>query len=143
MENEKAGKADKADKKSLGKKKLIMIGALVLALASGGGYYYLGKSGPTEPEPGEVLTLEPITLNLTDGHYLKLRLALQATADVEKKLDGSRAMDLAVSEFSNRPVAELSGNEAREASKAALKQKVSDAYKGDVMDIYFTEFVME
>ncbi|HET9143767.1 flagellar basal body-associated FliL family protein [Actinophytocola sp.] len=142
MENEKAGKADK---KPLGKKKLfIIIGALVLALAGGGGYYFfLGKSGPAEPEPGEVVALEPITLNLTDGHYLKLRLALQATIDVETKVDGSKALDLAVSEFSNRPVAELSGDAAREASKASLKQKIADAYKGAVMDIYFTEFVME
>ncbi|HET9443508.1 MAG TPA: hypothetical protein VFO65_09305, partial [Acidimicrobiales bacterium] len=33
--------------------------------------------GEHEPEPGEILVLDPITLNLADGRFLKVGLALQ------------------------------------------------------------------
>jgi flagellar FliL protein len=139
-EAEKSDKSGKTGKRS--KKKLILIVAVALMLAGGaGGYFMLGK-GESAPKPGVVITLEPVTMNLTDGHYLKLHLALQSTASAGE-LDGSKALDLAVSEFSNRPIAELAGTPAREAAKAKLRTKVSEAYAGDVMDIYFTEFVME
>lgn len=142
MANEKdAGKGDKPAKKS--KKKLIIILVAVLVAGGAGAYFMLGKSAPAAPKPGEVLLLEPITMNLTDGHYLKLKLALQATADAGAELDGSKALDIAISEFSNRTVAELSGNVEREARKHELKEKISEAYEGEVMDIYFTEFVMQ
>ncbi|HEU5474223.1 MAG TPA: flagellar basal body-associated FliL family protein [Actinophytocola sp.] len=133
----------KGGKAAGSKKKLVLIVALVLALAGGGAYYFLFAGGTSAPEPGKVVALEPITVNLNEGHYLKLRLALQATSDASGDLDGSRALDLAVSEFSNREVGELSSNAARDSSKEILKKKVSDAYAGEVMDIYFTEFVME
>lgn len=125
------------------RKKLIAIALLVLVAAGGAAYYFLGTGSSSGPKPGKVVTLEPITVNLTEGHYLKLRLALQATSNAKSDLDGSRALDLAVSEFSNRQIGELLSNAARDSSKEALKEKVSNAYSGDIMDIYFTEFVME
>jgi flagellar FliL protein len=139
--DEAAADAD-APKKS--KKMLLLIVAVVLVAAGGGGaYIMLGDKGPPPPpEPGEVLKLDPITVNLTDGHYLKLGIALQATADVSEELEGSKALDLAVDEFSNRSVAQL-GNEGRAKLKKELKEKVVEAYEGEVMDIYLTDFVMQ
>lgn len=129
------------------KKKKLIIMAVALLAAAGGGYYMLAPGGETtaepEPVPGKVLLLDAITLNLADGHYLKLTLALQATADTEHELDGSQALDLAVSHFSNLPVAELVTNESREASKQELLHEISEAYHHMVMDIYLTEFVIQ
>ncbi|MFL6145739.1 MAG: flagellar basal body-associated protein FliL [Labedaea sp.] len=137
-EAEKSAKPEKRSKK----KKLILIVAAALMLVGGAGAYLMLGKTESAPKPGKVITLEPITMNLTDGHYLKLHLALQATADA-KEVDGSKALDLAVSEFSNRPIAELSGSPARESSKNTLRAKVSEAYSGEVMDVYFTEFVTQ
>ncbi|GAA3871657.1 hypothetical protein GCM10022243_41160 [Saccharothrix violaceirubra] len=137
--------AKPAEKKK-SKKLLIIIVAAVLVLGGGGAAYFMffkGESTPPPPEPGKVIALEAITLNLKDGHFLKLSLALQATADATGELDGSRALDLAVSEFSNRSIAELSTSEAREAGKAELLKKIEEAYEGQVMDLYFTQFVMQ
>ena len=134
---------DAAEKPKSKKKLLLIVAVVVLAAVGGGAYFLLGSDGEEPPpEPGEVLPLESITVNLTDGHFLKMRIALQATLEVTEDLDGSKALDLAVDEFSNRSVAEL-GNEGRQKHKAELKEKIIEAYEGEVMDIYVTDFVMQ
>jgi flagellar FliL protein len=128
-------------------KKKLMIIAVVLLVVLAGAYLKFGKKKsavPPPPKPGEVVTIEPITVNLAGGHYLKLGLALQATATAKEPPDGSKALDLAIDEFSNKSVAELSANKARAKYKAELLEKVIEAYEDkSVMDLYFTEFVMQ
>ncbi|HVQ93272.1 MAG TPA: flagellar basal body-associated FliL family protein [Mycobacteriales bacterium] len=137
------GDAAAEPKKKKSKKKLIIIVVAVLLLG-GGGYFMFGKKKPVAaPKPGAVVAMEAITINLTGGHFLKLGLAIQATAVVKEVPDGSKALDLAIAELSNRSVAELSTNKARETIKAELKEKVIEAYEGEVMDLFFTEFVMQ
>ncbi|MBT8225274.1 MAG: flagellar basal body-associated FliL family protein [Dactylosporangium sp.] len=144
----KDGKAaDGASKKS-SKKKIIIIVLILLAFGGGGaGSYFLFVPHPEEPEPppepGIVIPLEAITINLADGHFLKLRIALQATAEVAEALDGSKALDIAIDLFSNRPIAELSSNDERKRIKQELAEHISEAYEKEIMDIYFTEFVMQ
>ena len=139
--------AEAAPAKKSKKKLLIIIAAAVLLLGGGGaGAYFAFLSGPSKPkppEPGKVVPLDAITVNLSEGHFLKLKLALQATATVAEAPDGSKALDIAIDQFSNRTVAELSSNAARDQAKKQLRDKVNKAYEGDVMDVYFTEFVMQ
>lgn len=135
----------KAPKKRSRKKLLIAV-AVLLAAAGAAAYLTLGSKGPATPpppKPGIVLKLNPVTLNLRDGHYLKLGLALQATAKAPKDLDGSKALDLAIALFSDRSVTDLSSAQAREKAKAELLAQVEKAYPHEVMDVYFTEFVMQ
>jgi flagellar FliL protein len=88
--------------------------------------------------------LDAITINLADGHYLKLKMSLQLTADAgSEEIDGSHALDLAINEYSNRPMAELFSNEERNRTKTELLEKISEAYEKKVMDIYFTTFVIQ
>lgn len=145
MSKDNAAGSDATAKKPR-KKLLIMIIAAVLLLGGGAGGYamFTGEDGPEPPpEPGIVIPLEAITINLTDGHFLKISIALQATAEVTEELDGSKALDILISEFSNRSVAELSSNGAREEAKKHLIEKIGEAYEGEVMGIYFTQFVMQ
>lgn len=136
-----------APKKS--KKKLIIVAALVVLLGGGGagGYFFVLAPGKAEaappPEPGAVVALEAITINLADGHFLKLKIALQATAEAHEEPDGSKALDIAIDMFSNRAVEELASNAERQRAKAELKEKVTAAYEHEVMDVYLTEFVMQ
>lgn len=139
-------------KKKGGKKKLLII-ALVLLLGGGAAYWFLLKPAPPAdgaavaeepaPEPGAVLVVEPISLNLADGHYLRIGLGLQLTADVAEEPDTARALDLAVALFSQRPVAEVTTTEGREALKAELLRQLEEAYEGEVMDVYFTDYVTQ
>jgi flagellar protein FliL len=138
-----ADAAQEAPKKK-GKLKLIIIVVVVIALAGGAYMMFFKKKGAAPaPKPGAVAALDPITINLAGGHFLKLGLALQATAKLKEPPDGSKALDLAVDELSNRSIAELSSNKTRKAIKEDLKGKVVEAYDGEVMDIYFTQFVMQ
>jgi flagellar protein FliL len=131
-----------AKKKS--KSKLI-VAVLAIVAVAGAAYFFLGSksSAATVPQPGEVVKLDPINLNLAGGHYLKLGLALQVVKGAKAVPEGSEALDLAISLFSNRQVTELANNVTREKAKAALVEEVRKAYHGDVMDIYFTEFVTQ
>ncbi len=112
-----------APKKS--RKMLIVIALAVVLLGGGAGAYFAFFAGGSEkeavaPEPGLVVALEPITVNLADGHFLKVSIALQATIDAHEEPDGSKALDLLITQFSNRSVAELSTKEAREEMKKDL-----------------------
>jgi len=73
--------AEAAPAKKSKKKLLIIIAAAVLLLGGGGaGAYFTFLSGPSKPkppEPGKVVPLDAITVNLSEGHFLKLKLALQ------------------------------------------------------------------
>jgi len=127
----------------------IIIGAVLLLGGGGaGGYFLFAPAGPPPPpEPGAVVVLESMTLNLADGHFLKVAIALQATAEVAAEPDGSKARDIMISTLSNMKPAELATNKAREHVKAELKEKIVKAYEVEqvkqIMDIYFTEFVMQ
>jgi flagellar protein FliL len=138
---------DETPKKS--KKKLIVIVlAAVLLLGGGGGGYLLFKPKKAvvkaAPKPGVVVVLDAQTINLADGHFLKLKMTLQMTVDAgAEALDGSKALALAIDEYSNKPMAELFSDDYRNKTKAELLAKIEKAYEGKIMDIYFTTFVIQ
>lgn len=137
-----------------GNKKLIIgiaAGVVVLVLAVGGGLFFMlnqpkADAAETKPEyvPGEVLPLDPISINLNDGHYLRLGLSLQLTTEAAgHKPDGSKALDLAIETFSGQPIEEVNEAQGRAHLKEELTEKVAEAYHHKVMAIYFTQFVTQ
>lgn len=140
-----AGEAPKSKKKLI---IIIIVAVVVLAGGGYGGYLAFSPKKSTakvtpKPTPGVVVVLDAITINLADGHYLKLKMSLQTTSDAGTTLDGSQAQDLAISQYSNVPEASLMSNTQREKTKAELLAKVEKAYDNKVMDIYFTTFVIQ
>ena len=134
-----------------GKSKLLMILVVVLVVAAAAYWFVLkpkdaagAAATPPPPEKGEVVPLDPIYINLAQGHFLKLGIALQATksADV-KHMDGSEALDAAIEVFSGQEIEKLSETDVRAEHKAELVEKVVESYEDHVMDVYFTEFVMQ
>ena len=131
-----------------GKKKLIIIAVPVLLLVIGAAVWFFllrggGEDKAPAPLPGVVVRMDPISINLAGGHYLKVGLALQATIDAHEEPDGSHAQDLAVSKLSGRTVEELADGAAREAIKAELVAEVTESYEHSVMDVWFYEFVTQ
>ncbi|WP_459975524.1 flagellar basal body-associated FliL family protein [Nocardioides pyridinolyticus] len=130
-------------RKGASRKKLI-VAVLLIAVVGGVAYWFLLRPTPeAAPEPGEVVALEPIQVNLADGHYLRVAIALQATLDVEEEVDGSRALDAAIEVFSGLPVDEVANTKSREALRSELEERILELYEGELMDIYFTEFVTQ
>ena len=137
-----------------GKKKLMII-ALVAVLAIGAAaYFFVFSGGGAEAEPAPeagsvVLPVDPVAINLAGGSYLKLGLALQfslayddgASGHESGGPDGSKALDLAIAQFSGAALSDVQTN--REALKAALQDAIVKAYHGDVYSIYYTEYVTQ
>ena len=141
--------AEETEEKGGGKKKLILILVVVLLAAAGAAYFFLfsgsGEAEAAEPEHGGYVALEPIAVNLAGGGYLKIGVTLQFTEDAagghEGGPDGSKATDLIISTFSQAKPADVNG--AREALKEALAKKIEEAYEGEVMGIYYNEYVTQ
>lgn len=123
------------------RKKLILVLVAVLAIG-GGGYWFMRPQPASAPKPGEVVTLEPIQINLAAGHYLRMGLALQLVAGAHEA-DGSKALDAAIQEFSGVPMAEVNDPAKRTVLKEQLEKELDHRYHGEVMGVYFTEFVTQ
>lgn len=133
---------------------LLVVGLVVVLGAAAGWYFLMGpgageaEGGETvavepEPEPGEVMTIEPISINLAGGSYLRIGVALQLTEDVSHEPEAAVALDHVIALFSGRPVEEVSSGEGREALRAELATQLEEAFHGDVMEVYLTDYVTQ
>jgi flagellar FliL protein len=138
-------KSDGDDAPGGGRKKLVVIVVALLAVGAAA-YFFVLKPKPDgkkeKPVAGEVIALEPRQVNLEGGHYLKLGLALQGTAEAHE-LEGSKALDAAISLFSGRSIEEVSRPAELKHLKEELQKELEHLYHGDVMDVYFTDFVTQ
>jgi flagellar FliL protein len=123
-----------------------------------GGYVVKGKradgaagaAAPTTtspPKPGEMVEIPTMSVNLADGHFLRIGLALQLVkgeASAEwQKLHGPPVRDLMITVFSGKGIQELAQPEGREKVRQHLLEAVRE-HEGDaVMSVYFTEYVMQ
>lgn len=137
-----------------GRKKLVLLLVALLVVGGGAAWYLLlgpgaaptgeaGEHAEPAPEPGEVLTVDAVSINLAGGHYLRLGLALQLTAEVHEEVSSARALDLAIALFSGRTVEEVASAEGRAALKEELRHQLEEAYEGEVMDVYLTDYVTQ
>jgi len=132
-----------AEEKSGGKKKLIIIVVLLAVLGGGGYWFFLKPKGPEPaPKPGEVVALDPVQVNLADGHYLSIGIALQLVEGAEEA-DGSKALDAVIALFSGREIDELIKPKTREELKKELTHEVAELYEEEVLDVYLTQFVTQ
>lgn len=141
-----------APKKSRKRLVVILLVVVVLAAAGAGWYVFLGpghstgtpaaKPTPT-PVAGQVLTVDPVSVNLAGGHYLRLGLAIQLSDAVKQTPNASRALDLAIALYSGRTVDEVSAPATRDQLKAQLLAQLRQAYGEGVMDVYLTDYVTQ
>jgi flagellar FliL protein len=156
MSKDKTDEVEETGSKG-GRKKLILMLAVVLLAAAGAAYFFVfsasGEAEAAAPEHGAYLPLEPIAVNLAGGGYLKVGITLDITVDGAGGgsshdgggPDGSKALDLVLSTFSQADPVDVTG--AREALKESLEQKIVEAYTEDgvqmVMGIYYNEYVTQ
>ncbi len=135
------------------RRKLVLLVVPVLLALVAAWYLVLGPGSggsaaeePKEVELGEVVALEPITMNLADGRLLKVGLALQLPLEPSSghgEVSGSVALDEAIAFLGEHTYAQLAAPAARQEAKKQLSQRVSERYHADVLEVYFTEFVMQ
>ena len=126
------------------RKKLVTI-LVLLMVVGGAGYWFFLKpepAGADEPVPGEVLQLDAIQVNLSGGSYLKIGIALQLTAEAEEA-DGAKALDATIETFSGKSRDTLTRTDTRKKLKDQLEKELEKLYHGEVMGVYFTDFVTQ
>ncbi len=167
-------KAPEAEAKKRGKR-VMLIPVVVLALGLAAGGYFMTQGGKAEAadahgattttvaHAGQVIRLQPITMNLSDGHVLKVGIALQlvekpkdkhlaalgggahgAKVDPASPMGGleALALDQAITQLGNTTYEELSSPAGRAKAKKQLIEHIKEKYHGDVTSVYFTDFVM-
>jgi flagellar FliL protein len=134
---------DEAPAAAGGRRKVLLLVVAVAVLAAAGWWFVRPFSGgQVEPVPGEVLTLEAVQVNLADGHFLRVGLALQLVEGAEP-VEGSQALDATIDLFSGRDMADLAATRTRHRLKDALLRELRTRYHDEVLALYFTEFVMQ
>ena len=148
-------------------------GAVVVALL----YFFVLKPGPSAPVPshvtapavalptesaesghadevphdGPVVALDSVTVNLADGRFLRIGVALQLDEsggghggdEVEAASYGARAIDSLISVMSRSRSDELQADSGLVAVKEELAETIVARYGGEVLGVYLTDFVMQ
>jgi flagellar FliL protein len=162
----KSSKDDDASAPKEGKAKTIglaiafaVVGALIGPKVMGSGAASAEASAPTTTTTvaGPVVVLDAVTLNLSDGRLLQVGLALELSADGaaggghgDAEIDEgdptkgyAKALDAAIGVFGDQTMAGLSDPGGRDAAKAALEANLAELYHGDIVGVYFHQFVMQ
>jgi len=138
---------DEADdaKKGGGKKKIILI-VVVLLIAGVAAKFLLMPSGPKKPaapKAGPVVTLDEMTVNLAGGHFLRLQVAIETVLGSKPLDQKAKAAQDEITVFSNRNMAELTGEKARDNFKDELLKALQNDYPKQIFDLYYVAFVMQ
>jgi flagellar basal body-associated protein FliL len=150
------------------KKNKLVIGGLCVALA-GVGYMMGGRKAGAQEGTGPTTTIDQLegcvegtdaahaehraidlpamSINLTDGHFLKVTVALGLCPDVVlaegAEFVTAPAKDIIVATLSGNSMTVLQEPEGREQAKELLTVQIAEAYPEVVHEIYFVEFVMQ
>ncbi len=145
------------------KAKAVPVVLLVVGLFAG--KTFLGGSGgasaatagatTTTTAPGPIITLGSTTVNLSDGHILKVGVSLQlahasklatptSSADSSDPTKGwAPVLDEAIRVFGDQTYAALIAPGGRESARQQLLARLKVRYDTDVEDVYLYEFVMQ
>jgi flagellar basal body-associated protein FliL len=105
-----------------------------------------------EPKPGAVAKLDPVSINLaadaTGRHYAKVGIALELAATVdaahfEEANEKYKALDVVNKVIVGRDMSEFATPQAFEAIKHKITEEVRPLYECGVLEVLFTEFVMQ
>lgn len=140
-----SGKGDAEEKQPKKKRRLVLV-AVILAAAAAAAYFLVlapQGAGTAAPTPGATLKLDSMQINLAEGHYLRLGLALQLTTKASSTFDGSAAQDAAIGIYSGLDVGLADQAQQRTALKEKLLGQLEKLYPGQVMGVFYTEYVTQ
>jgi flagellar FliL protein len=142
---EQDGAKAKGNKGSFFKSKKFLIAVVGVLVVGGGAYKFAMPHKAAPPTGGDVVPIDAMTVNLAGGHYLKVAASVQLVKGKASAtdFDVSQAAQALIDEFSNRTVASISTNTAREKLRTDLVTQVKKAYPGEVFDVFLTQFVSQ
>lgn len=139
-------KKETAAPKEGGRGKVKILAMLVVVIVMALAYFFVLAPGEEpkseEPVKGEVVSLEPIQLNLAEGHFLKIGVALQLSEDAHE-IDGAQALDSIIRIYSGNRIEDVLTVEDRDKLREVLEADLDEAYHGEVIGVYYTDFVAQ
>ncbi|HET9732150.1 MAG TPA: flagellar basal body-associated FliL family protein [Acidimicrobiales bacterium] len=142
------------------KKKLVLVVAVVLGLAAAG--LVLPKMMRKTPSAkamtltaavanGPIDSIDPVTVNLSDGHLLQVGVAVQLTTAADAKkvtAEQPKILDALITVFSGWTYPNLLGTAGHDQARAQLESRVQALFPPvggvpQVAALYFTSFVMQ
>lgn len=143
------------EKKKGGKGKIIMIVAGLLVVGVGAKMTVLKPAPEAGAEAttttiggGELVAIEPMSVNLADGHYLKIGVAIELVEgteakEFEKAGEPNKVKDLIITLAGATTMAELATPEGKEHFRAELDEGSHELYEEEYHGVYLSEFVMQ
>lgn len=151
--------AEAEAKPAKGKRKvLILVALLAIAGVAVVAYPKLSHkkapnahSAATAVANGPIESLDPVTVNLSDGHLLQVGVAVQLTlaADAKKVTAADpRILDAVISTFSSLTYPGLLGTAGHEQARQQIEARLRGLFPPvagapQVAGVYFTSFVMQ
>ncbi len=126
---------------------IAILAVAVAALAMMGKLPFIGggEAAATEtvaPEPGESVAVEAISVNLSDGHYLRVGFEMQMSATAES-VATAPAKDAAIELFSGRSMEDVNSETGRKELKEQLLATLNELFDGQVLGLSYTDYVTQ
>jgi len=130
--------------------KKILILLLVVTMVAGGGvlFYVIQEGKKNEQKTAasfKIMELEPIVINLSDGHYIRIAIALGYTgkeSELKSKLPAIN--DILITTVGAMSSKELISPEGKELLKENLLLKINSVLSGvQVRNIFYREFIVQ
>lgn len=98
---------------------------------------------PTPSELGVLVELDAVTLNLAEGRFLKLAVAIELAPGIVEPPPTAPIYDEVIEVFGPMTFDQLSQAPVRSDTKTQLLDRLSTTYGEDIVGVYYTEFVMQ
>ena len=130
--------------------KKVWILLLVVATVAGGGVlFYVIQEGKKDEQKTaasfKIMELEPVVINLSDGHYIRIAIALGYTGDESELKNKLPAInDVLITTVGAMSSKELISPEGKELLKENLLLKINSVLSGvQVRNIFYREFIVQ
>ena len=130
--------------------KKVWILLLVVATVAGGGVlFYVIQEGKKDEQKTaasfKIMELEPVVINLSDGHYIRIAIALGyigEESELKNKLPAIN--DILITTVGAMSSKELISPEGKELLKENLLLKINSVLSGvQVRNIFYREFIVQ
>ncbi|RUM43365.1 MAG: hypothetical protein DSY35_03700 [Desulfurobacterium sp.] len=127
------------------KKVLFLIVVAVLIVGGGAFYFFHNKSQTTTTSSLKIMEIEPVVINLADGHYIRIAVALGYSGDENELREKLPVInDILITTVGAMTSKELVSPEGKELLKENLLLKINSALSEvKVKNIFYREFIVQ